>query len=81
MDKPTALRIIQAVLELSDALNDIDALLRSIDNTDEGRPLLRSLGTIMLELDSGLIRPLVKQYPDLDPDRVGSSTNDAPGDG
>jgi len=72
MDKPTALRIIQTVLKLSDQLDNIDGQLRSIDNTDESKPLLRSLATIMVELDSGLIRPLVKQYPDLDPDRAGS---------
>ena len=71
MDEPTALRIIRAVLRLSDQLNDIDVQIRGIDNKDESTPLLRSLALIMAELDSGLIRPLVKQYPDLDPDRVG----------
>jgi hypothetical protein len=72
MDKATAQRIIQAVLELSDQLNSLDGQLRGIGNINESRPLLRSLATIMAELDSGLIRPLVKQYPDLDPDRVGN---------
>jgi len=69
MEKSSAARIIEAVLQLDGQLNDIDAQLRTIPDDSERTALLRALGTIILELDSGLIRPLVRQHPDLDPDR------------
>jgi hypothetical protein len=69
MEKPAASKIIQAVLRLSDQLNDIDAQLQALPEGAEREALLRTLGSVMFELDSGLIRPLVRQYPDLDPDR------------
>lgn len=70
MDKPTASKIIRSVLELSHRLDDVDAELRNIGSEDEKQQFLRALGTIMVELNTGLIRPLVRQYPDLDPDRA-----------
>lgn len=70
MDKSSAAQLIRAVLDLSGRLNGIDAQLRGIENEAERKSLVGALATIMLELDSGLIRPLVRQYPDLDPDRA-----------
>lgn len=69
MEKSSAATIIQAVLRLDDQLNDIDAQLRAIPDDSERKALLRALGTIVLDLDSSLIRPLVRQYPELDPDK------------
>lgn len=69
MDKSSASAIIKAVLQLSNQLNEIDAQLRGLPNDAERKALLRALGSVMFELDSGLIRPLARQYPDLDPDR------------
>ena len=69
MEKSTASKVIQSVLQLSDPLNDLDELLRTLPDDDERKALLRSLGSVMAELYIGLIRPLVRQYPDLDPDR------------
>jgi hypothetical protein len=69
MEKSSAARIVEAVLELSEQLNKVDEELRTIPDEEERKTLLRALGRIMAELDAGLIRPLVRQYPDLDPDR------------
>lgn len=69
MDKSSASAIIKAVLQLSNQLNGIDAQLRGLSDDAERKALLRALGSVMFELDSGLIRPLARQYPDLDPDR------------
>jgi hypothetical protein len=69
MEKASASKLIDSVLQLSGQLNDIDAQLLVLPEGAEREALLRALGSVMFELDSGLIRPLVRQYPDLDPDR------------
>lgn len=69
MEKSAASEIIKAVLQLSDQLSVIEQQLRGLSDGIERKSLLRSLGSIMVDLDIGLIRPLVRQYPDLDPDR------------
>ncbi len=69
MEKSLAATLIKSVLQLSDQLNDVDRQLRNLPDDAERKALLRTLGSIMADLDAGLIRPLVRQHPDLDPDR------------
>jgi hypothetical protein len=69
MEKTLAAQVIDSVLQLSGQLNGIDEQLQALPEGAEREALLRALGSVMFELDSGLIRPLVRQYPDLDPDR------------
>ncbi|HEX3885269.1 MAG TPA: hypothetical protein VHW66_21615 [Stellaceae bacterium] len=44
MTKSDASKIVEAALESGDRLNEIDALLRSIDAEDEKKRLLRVIG-------------------------------------
>jgi hypothetical protein len=69
MDKSTAASIIKAVRTLDGLLNEIDLRLRQIPDEGERRPLLQALARMILELDIGLVRPLARSYPDLDPDK------------
>jgi hypothetical protein len=69
MEKSSAAQVIKALLQLDAHLNAVDAELRELPDDAERKSLLRALGAIILNLDSELIRPLVRQYPDLDPDR------------
>jgi hypothetical protein len=69
MEKALAAKLIDSVLQLSDQLNEIDEQLQALPEGAEREALLRASGSVMFELDAGLIRPLVRQYPDLDPDR------------
>ncbi len=69
MEKALATQVIASVLRLSDQLNSIGDQLHALPEGAERDALLRALGSVMFELDAGLIRPLVRQYPDLDPDR------------
>lgn len=69
MEKSLASSLINAVQQLDERLNDIDVQLRAVPDEAERKLLLRALGMAMAELDCGLIRPLVRQHPDLDPDR------------
>jgi hypothetical protein len=69
MEKSSAAELIKSLMELSDRLNDIDAQLRRLPDDVERKALLRTLGSVMLDLDAGLIRPIVRQHPELDPDQ------------
>jgi hypothetical protein len=69
MDKALAAKLIDSVLQLGGQLNDIDAQLQALPEGAEREALLRALGSVMFELDAGMIRPLVRQHRDLDPDR------------
>jgi hypothetical protein len=69
MEKSRASQIIKSVLQLSGQLNGINEQLQALPEGAERVALLRALGSVMFELDSGLIRPLVRQHRDLDPDR------------
>lgn len=69
MDKSLAANIIEAVRSLDVSLNAVDAQLRQIPDAAERVPLLRSLGQVIGELESGLVRPIARKYPELDPDK------------
>lgn len=67
MEKPSAARVIKSLLRLDKQLNSVDGELRKLPDNAERKALLRALGAIILDLDAGLIRPLVRQHPELDP--------------
>jgi hypothetical protein len=50
-------------------LNSIDAQLQQISQEQERQPLLRVLAGVIANPDSGLVRPIVRKFPDLDPDK------------
>jgi hypothetical protein len=68
MDGAAAANLMNSVLGLGRQLNHIDAQLRVLPDEAERRSLLLCLGRVMTELSEGLLRALVRQYPDLDPD-------------
>ena len=68
MDKGTAEVILKSVLSLGDRLNDLDPVVRGIEDVDERRKLLKCLGTVMSELNAEIVLPIVSQYPEMDPD-------------
>lgn len=69
MDGAAAATLMSSVLGLGYQLNRIDTQLRCLPDEDERRSLLLHLGRVTAELNEGLVRALVRQYPDLDPDR------------
>ena len=72
MHRSTAERLMEAYARVGTALNDVDPLIRSIPDTDERNNHLRALGTMMQDLWLQLMAPIVREYPDLDPDRRSS---------
>ena len=69
MDEVVAASIIQKIRSLDGLLNEIDAGLRQIPADDERQTLLRSLARAVLELDTGIVRPIARKYPHPDPDK------------
>jgi hypothetical protein len=68
MEKALAEVILKSVLSLGRAFNDLDPIVREIEDPDERRQLLMCLGTAMSELNAGIVLRIVTEYPELDPD-------------
>jgi hypothetical protein len=68
MDKGLAEIILKSVLNLAEGFNRLGPVVREIKDADERRRLLLCLGTVMSELNAGIVLRIVSQYPELDPD-------------
>lgn len=75
MEKTLAGIILKSVLNLGKGLNDLDPIVREVNDLDERKRLLICLGVVMSELNAGIVIPIIKQYPEMDPDAP-ESTHD-----
>lgn len=73
MNRSTAKALLSVYARTADVLNEADVLLRSIPDETERKELLRALGMVMAKVWGDLQSPVVRQFPDLDPD--GKSPN------
>jgi chaperonin cofactor prefoldin len=69
MNKATADRLMAIYERVGNLLNEADAVVSAIENEDEQKELRRPLGELMASLWLRLEAPIVRTYPDLDPDR------------
>jgi hypothetical protein len=72
MDHDLAQRIVSAVNDLSPPFNALDALSSKIPDAQEAREFRRALGE-MMGLTVLLLRPAIKRFPELDPDKDAES--------
>ena len=70
MQKELASAIIVSTQMLSKSFDEVDELLRRIEDEDERRAFLRALGESMGKIISGIECPIFKAFPDLDPDKL-----------
>jgi hypothetical protein len=68
MEKALAEVILKSVLNLAEGFNRLDPVVPEIKDADERRGLLLCLGTVMSELNAGIVLGIVSQCPELDPD-------------
>jgi len=68
MDRNLAERMVKAIDDLNQTMNALDSLSAEIADENESREFRRTLGTVMAE-SVGLLMPIIRQFPDLDPDR------------
>ncbi len=69
MTRDDAERLMRIYSNIGDLLNSADPIIRNISNENERKRLLRPLGHMMADLWLKLESPIVKQFPDLDPDK------------
>ena len=69
MDRATAERLMSLYHRLGDLLNEATRIVDTIPSEEEQRLLRRPLGELMQTSWLEFAAPIVRQYPDLDPDR------------
>lgn len=69
MDKEAASQIMDEVLKLSNQLNVIAQKVEGLCFDTELAVMRRHIGIVMAALDENMFRPILKQYPELDPHR------------
>ena len=69
MDRSTAEELMAIYHRVGDTLNQADPLIRAIPNEQERAQHLRALGTMMADVWTELMAPIIREHSDLDPDR------------
>ena len=69
MKRDVAEKIIQAVKEMDQAFGQLDAASNRIDEEEERKKLRRAIATLVFDVHEKITLEIVKQYPDLHPDR------------
>ena len=68
MDRSVAELLMKDMLAMSEPLNSITILCERIGDTEERKTFRRGVGQLMDKLYADLMLPIIRQYPDLDPD-------------
>ena len=69
MDKQLAEQLMKKLHSLSVPFNDAAELIEQIPDEDEKKRFRRGLGELMGRAYTDLMIPILRQYPDLDPDK------------
>ena len=72
MDRDLAQRIVTAINDLNTPFGALDLLSSEIPDAQEARDFHRALGE-MMGLTINLLRPALKRFPELDPDKDAES--------
>jgi hypothetical protein len=69
MDRITAEQLMRTLMVMNEQLNLATSHVGKINGKDEQESLRRAIGSVIQTIYIDLMRPVIKQYPDLDPDR------------
>ena len=69
MEKEVVQKILQAALALDVPLGALDTIVSTIPDEPERAAFARNPAIVMREVNESLIRPIARQYPELDPDK------------
>lgn len=69
MNRDVAERIVNQLLSLNNQLNELTINSDLIIDIEEKRTFLKHIGSLMGIVNIDLLMSIVKQYPDLDPDK------------
>jgi hypothetical protein len=69
MEKAIAAKIMEAALSLGKEINNLDSLVSQLDNGGEKGEFVQALGNIMNVLTRDVMFRIIRDHPELDPDR------------
>ena len=61
--------MMQKLLELSDAMNQVCSVIEQLDSEEEKTDFRRGMGAMLADVYIELMRPIINQFPELDPDK------------
>jgi len=70
MDRNVAEKLMSELVALGEPLNAATTLTAQIVDEGERAAIRKVLGDLMSHVYLDLMRPIIRQYPDLDPDRT-----------
>jgi hypothetical protein len=69
MDKDMASRMLKAVVALEAKIGELDVLVSELSDEKERNDYVHALGDVIGIISEKFVRRIVRQYPELDPDR------------
>ena len=69
MDRNVAELLMSNLLALDEPLNSSATLVNQIPNKEEQKEFRRGIGEIVGRIYTDLMLPIIRQYPDLDPEK------------
>jgi hypothetical protein len=69
MDHSSARDLMAIYQRMGAVLNEAEPIIRGLPESPERTKQLRVLGTIMADVWTELMAPIVREHPDLDPDK------------
>jgi hypothetical protein len=69
MERHIAEKLMQLFLKAGEPLNEATDIINHIESEEEQKSLRRPIGQIIGKTYTDLMIPIIKEYPDLDPDK------------
>ena len=69
MEKAVAGRMMEAALSMGNEIGKLDSIISELENGREKEELVQALGNIMSVLTRDVVFRIVRDHPELDPDR------------
>ena len=69
LDRATAENLMKNLLDLSASMNTIAGQIEGIDAEEQKMVMRRGISNLMGAIYSDLMRPIIREYKDLDPDK------------
>jgi len=69
LNKDSAEVLMKELLELSEAMNQVCILIDGLESEEERKELRRGMSGMLADVYTELMRPIIRQFPELDPDK------------
>jgi hypothetical protein len=69
MERHIAERLMEILLRLDTPLNEATELTELLPDVAEQKAIRRGIGEVTLTIYTEIMRPIIRQFPDLDPEK------------